>query len=60
MELKRISDETHSLDGGERGCRGGEKESQWEEEAEGEEIEIVAPVLGRIGRPGRRTTYIVF
>ena len=59
MELKRISDETHSLDGRERCCRGGEKESQWEEEAEGEEIEIVAPVLGRVRRPRRRTTYII-
>ena len=60
MELKRISDETHSLDGRERCCRGGEKEGQWEEEAEGEEIEIVAPVLGRVGRPRGRTTYIFF
>ena len=60
MELKRISDETHSLDGRERCCGGGEKEGQWEEEAEGEEIEIVAPVLGRGGRLGRRTTYIIY
>ena len=35
---------THSFDGGEGGCRGGDDDGEREEEAEREEIEVVAPV----------------
>ena len=49
----KISEETHSFDGCESCSRGGEEEREREQEAEKEKIEVVAPVHGGGGVPGR-------